>query len=205
MLNSFDPGRRCPQALNRTFLLVCFFSCLAGVASAQSAVQNPNPSNLFVGYSFSGANLFTGQHADLNGWDISAEKKYLPFFGVVGDVTGLYGSKDLPGSSTCSASAACLVHSSISEYTFDLGIRGSYAAKTVRPFAEALFGEVHTTEYGAGLSNTNNGFNATLGAGLDCRITRLLGCRTEVDYIVTGNFTVRHNSIRASTGVVFRF
>jgi hypothetical protein len=186
-------------------LLACFFLCLVGVASAQSLVQNPNPSNIFVGYSFFGANLFTGQHADLNGWGISGEKKYLPFFGVVGDVTGVYGSKDLPGSSCSATSAACLVHSSVSVYTFDLGIRGSYAAKTVRPFAEALFGEIHTTEYGTGLSNTNNGFNATLGAGLDCRVTRLLGCRVDVDYIVNGNFNVRHNSIRASSGLVFRF
>ena len=202
----FGAGQRCQQILYRIAVLAFFFSCLSGLAPAQNAVQNPNPSNIFVGYSFLGANLFTGQHADLNGWDISGEKKYLPFFGVIGDASGVYGSKDLLGSSTCAAgSTACLVHSSVSVYTFDLGIRGSYAAKTVRPFAEALFGEIHTTEDGTGLSNTNNGFDAMLGAGLDCRVTRQLGCRLDVDYIVNGNFNVRHNSVRASTGLVFRF
>ena len=187
-MNRPGAGQECPRALNKIALCACFLSCLAGLASAQDSVQSPNPSNVFVGYSFVGANLFTGQHADLNGWDISAERKYLPFFGVVGDVSGVYGSRDR-----------------VNLYTFDLGIRGSYAAKAVRPFGEALFGEIHTTEYGTGLSHTNNGFNALLGAGIDCRLTRLLGCRVDVDYMVNGNFYVRHNSVRASTGLVFRF
>lgn len=205
-MNVFGAGQRCPRTLNGIVTLAVFFSCLANVASAQEPVRNSNPSNIFIGYSFFGDNLFSGQHANLNGWDISAEKKYLPFFGVVGDVSGSYGSKDLPA--TCAgASGTCLANASVSEYTFDLGIRGSYGAKTVRPFGEALFGEAHTTENssGTGLSNTNNGFDAMLGAGLDCRVTQWLGCRVDVDYILTGNFNVRYNSVRASTGVVFRF
>ncbi len=182
-------------------MAVGFLLVLSGAASA----QNINQSNVFVGYSFLADNLFSGQHASLNGWSMSAEKKYLPFFGLVGDVSGVYGSKGLPGSASACGSAGCVVQSSISQYTFDVGIRGSYATNTIRPFAEALFGEVHTTESGLGLSNTNNGFDALLGAGIDCRLTRRLGCRATIDYIVTGNFVVRHNSIRASSGLVFRF
>jgi hypothetical protein len=203
-MNVPGTGQRCPRTLERNAVFAAFFLCLASTAYSQNAVQSSNPSNLFFGYSFLGANLFSGQHANLNGWDLSAEKKYLPFFGVVGDVSGLYGSRDLPAA-CASSSTGCLVPTSIREYTFDFGIRGSFATKPVRPFAEALFGEVHTTENGTGTSNTNNGFDAMLGAGLDCRINRLLGCRVDVDYIVTGNFTVRHNSIRASTGLVFKF
>lgn len=190
------PQRSCVVIVKLGVLLL-----LAGAAPA----QNINQSNVFVGYSFFADNLFSGQHANLNGWDISAEKEYLPFFGLVGDVSGVYGSKDLPGGTSACGSAGCLVHSSISQYTFDLGIRGAYATNTFRPFAEAMFGEAHTTEHGSGLSNTNNGFDALLGLGIDCRLTRMLGCRATIDYIVTGSFVVRHNSIRASTGLVFRF
>jgi hypothetical protein len=34
----------------------------------------------------------------------------------------------------------------------------------------------------------NREVRSTLGAGLDSRLTRMLGCRLVVDYIVTGNF-----------------
>jgi hypothetical protein len=199
-MQASEAGRERPRFLGAAAVMASFLLLLVGAAPA----QNINQSNVFVGYSFFADNLFSGQHANLNGWDISAEKKYLPFFGLVGDVSGVYGSKDLPGGTTCGASG-CVVHSSISQYTFNVGIRGSYATNTVRPFAEAMFGEAHTTEYGSGLSNTNNGFDALLGGGIDCRITQRLGCRVDVDYIVTGSFVVRHNSIRASSGLVFRF
>jgi hypothetical protein len=192
--------------LKRAGLLAATLCCLAGPASAQitSSGDSLASSNIFAGYSFFADNLFSGQHADLSGWHISAEKKYLPYFGLVGDISGLYGSTN----STCAGSyqGHCLAHASVSEYIFQTGIRGSFAAASVRPFAEALFGAARTGENGSGPSNSNLGFAATLGAGLDCRLTRMLGCRLAVDYIVTGNFVnARQNSIRASTGLVFRF
>ncbi len=191
--------RQQPRISGAVATIACLFLALTAVASAQDI----NQSNVFVGYSFLADNLFSGSHANLNGWNISAEKKYLPFFGFVGDVSGVYGSQALPGNAC--GSVGCLVPSSVSQYTFDAGIRGSYATHTIRPFAEAMFGEAHTTESSAGSSSTNNGFNALLGVGIDCRLTRRLGCRGTLDYIVTGSFAVRHNSIRASTGLVFRF
>jgi hypothetical protein len=180
-------------------VLVSFVCLLAGTASA----QNMNSSNIFVGYSFLGSNLFSGQHANLSGWNVSAEKKYLPYFGVVADFLGLYGSKNLPASASCTA--PCLVASNISEYGFQGGIRGSYGASTVRPFAEALFGAIHTSENGPGLSLSNTGFSATLGAGVDCKLTRMLGCRVDAYYIVSGNFNARQNSVGGSAGLVLRF
>ncbi len=132
----------------------------------------------------------------------------MPFFGVVGDFAGFYGSAGPPSAAYCGSIPAsrCLPHSAVSQYSFSVGIRGSYGTKTIRPFGEALFGEIHTTESGVGISNVSNNFSAMLGTGIDCRLTRRLGCRLVVDYIVTGNFTIaRQNSIRASTGLVYRF
>jgi hypothetical protein len=195
------------------YTVVLFAAALPGIvvgASAQSVSSNSlSSSNVFVGYSFIGANFFSGEHANLNGWNVSTEKKYLPYFGIVADISGMYGSKDLPPNGACETGSqmACLVNGSVSEYSFQGGIRGSYAAPAVRPFAEALFGAVHTGESGPGLSNSHTGFSETLGAGLDCRLTRLLGCRIDVDYVVTGTGALigRQNSIRASTGLVIRF
>jgi len=203
-------ARRATQKLLRALigsvLLATMLFALAEAASAQTASSSNSlaSSNIFAGYSFFADNLYSGQHADLSGWRISAEKKYLPFFGVVGDIGGAYGSAN----STCASSypGQCIVHASISEYTFQAGIRGSYAASTVRPFGEALFGGARTGESGPGQSNANLGFAATLGAGIDCRLTRILGCRLVVDYVVTGNFNnARQNSVRVSTGLVVRF
>jgi hypothetical protein len=212
-MGAYCEGRRCIRGAGKATLVVSALIWLVGVGSAQNvasdnlASDSLSSSNVFVGYSFIGANLFSGEHANLNGWSASAEKKYLPYFGVIADISGLYGSKALPAKGSCEGGAqgSCLISSSVSEYTFQGGIRGSYAAAKVRPFAELLFGAVHTNESGSGLSNSNNGFSSMLGGGLDCRLTRLLGCRLVVDYIVTGSFNARQNSVRASTGLVVRF
>ena len=204
-MSFYSQQERWVRDRKKTALIAAVVLWLVGAGCAQSPSDSLSSNNVFVGYSFIGANLFSGQHASLNGWNVSAEKKYLPFFGVIADFSGLYGSRGLPSNSCAGAQTTCLANSSVSEYTFQAGIRGSYAAPKVRPFAELLFGAVHTIESGPGVSNSNNGFSATLGAGLDCRLTRLLGCRVLADYIVTGSFGARQNSVRASTGLVLRF
>jgi len=181
--------------------------CLASAAFAQNFSSNDlSSSNVFAGYSFIGANLYTGEHADLNGWNVSAEKKYLPFFGVVADFSGHYGSKDLPASScTGTAQVQCLVPSSVSEHYFQAGVRGSYAILRVRPFVEFLIGAVHTAESGPGLSNSKTVLEETLAFGIDYRLTRLFGWRLDAGWVETGSFTTKQNSVRASTGLVLRF
>src|ERR1700676_4396289 len=69
----------------------------AGLASAQI------PSgNVFLGFSyertnssaFNGASLVTTvSHPNLHGWRTSVEGKIVPFVGIVGDVSGHYGSQ----------------------------------------------------------------------------------------------------------------
>jgi hypothetical protein len=180
---------------------IVFWFIFIGPASAQSLFSN----NVFAGYSFVSSTLYTGQHANLNGWTVSAEKKYLPFFGVVADFSGHYGSKDLPVINCAATSTGCLVQSSVSQYYFQAGVRGSYATAKLRPYAELLFGAVHTAESGPGVSNSNNTVASTLAAGLDARLNRLLGWRLEAGVVKSGAFTSQQNSVRASTGLVLRF
>ena len=206
---AYSRSRRFTHASRALVMLAAALVGLVGTGCAQSfSSYSLSSSNVFVGYSFIGANLFSGGHANLNGWNVSAEKKYLPYFGVIADFSGLYGSKGFPvtgAACPATAQASCVVNGSVNEYSFQGGIRGSYAAPKVRPFAELLFGAVHTDENAPGLSASNNGFSSTLGAGIDCRLTRVLGCRLVVDYVVSGSFIARHNSIQASTGLVIRF
>jgi Outer membrane protein beta-barrel domain len=203
--NSLGPHRkrqRFTQALVRAATVAAVCLLCTGAAPAQSLSSN----NVFLGYSFIGANLFSGGHANLNGWNASAEKKFLPFFGVVADFSGHYGSKGLPpGNCAGNSQAECLVNSSVSEHYFQFGVRGSYATARVRPYAELLFGAVRTSESGVGLSDSKTSFAETLAAGLDTRVTRLLGWRVEAGLVKSGTFYSQQNSLRASTGLVLRF
>jgi hypothetical protein len=192
--------------LARNLIRITWLATVLSWCLHTASAQSLSSSNVFAGYSFIGANLFTGQHANLNGWNLSAEKKYLPFFGVVADFSGHYGSKALSGGN-CSGSsqASCLINSNVSEHYFQFGIRGSYATTWVRPFAEVLFGAVHTAESGPGLSRTQNSFAETLAAGLDTRVSRLLSWRIDAGLIKSGTFNSQQNNLRASTGLVLRF
>jgi hypothetical protein len=188
---------------------------LSGVASITATVvwlvggaaaQSLSSSNLFAGYSFVGANLISGQHANLIGWAISAEKKFLPYVGVVADFSGDYGSKNLPAIAPCpSFPAQCLVNSSVSEHFFQGGLRGSFVVSRVRPFVEVLFGAVHLSESGPSVSNSRNLFTETFDAGFDCRVTHRLGWRLDVGVVESGFETTKEESFRGSTGVVVRF
>src|SRR5580765_4372598 len=62
-----------------------FFLLFAGTAAAQSS------GNIFFGYSYYNTNLLGGRNG-LNGWEGSLEGKVLPVIGIVGDVSGHYGS-----------------------------------------------------------------------------------------------------------------
>jgi hypothetical protein len=93
----------------------------------------------------------------------------------------------------------------VSQHYFQAGIRGSYATARVRPYAELLFGAVHTAANGPAVSNSTNSFASTLAAGLDTRVNRLLGWRIEAGLIRSGTFSAQQNSVRASTGLVLRF
>jgi hypothetical protein len=200
-VGSCPKRRRFTQTVGRAATIAVCLWC-AGAASAQSLSSN----NIFAGYSFIGANLFSGEHANLNGWSASAEKKFLPFFGVVADFSGHYGSKGLPAGNCASHSPAeCLVSTSVSEHYFQFGVRGSYATARVRPYAELLFGAVRTSESGVGSSDSKTSFAETLAAGIDTRVTRLLGWRLEAGLVKNGTFTSQQNNLRASTGLVLRF
>jgi hypothetical protein len=170
------------------------------------AAQRSNSSNVFAGYSFEGANLFSGQHANMNGWNVSAESKLRSFVGVVGDVSGHYGSA-IVFNPLCSdfSPPGCFLNNRVSQYYFQGGVRGSYEIGKIRPYAEALVGGVYTIETALGVSTTRVSFAETLAAGLDYRITRRFGWRLEAGWVTSGSSASRQNNARASTGLVVRF
>jgi hypothetical protein len=192
-----------PKTRIRNIVLPAFLLCLLTPAAG---AQGSNPSNVFAGYSFEGANLFSGQHANMNGWNISAESKLRRFVGVVGDVSGHYGSVSVfnPFCNNFSP-PGCFLNNRVSQYYFQFGFRGSYEIGRIRPYAEGLAGGVYTIETARGVSTTRISFAGTIAAGLDYRITHRFGWRLEAGWITSGSSAERQNNVRASTGLVVRF
>jgi len=172
------------------------------VAPTDSPRGIPNHGDLFLGFSHLGAvhceNPFTGvptacdplssKASTLNGWSVSAERKYLRYFGIVTDFSGEYGGASLDN--------------------FLFGLRGGAWIGRFRPYAQVMIGAAHARASGASISPQTS-FAESLGVGNDFRIVRLLSWRNQVDVLKTGllseTFTFERYNIRMSSGLAVRF
>jgi len=144
-------------------------------ASAQDKVE------LYGGYSFFHLQNSPGA-SNLNGFILSGEYKFAPWFGAVGEVGGDYGG----GSSVT---------------TFLVGPQVSFPAR-ISPFAHILIGGAHYNQPGFG----DTSFATSLGFGIDAKIAPAFKWRIiEGDYVTTRFGGGVQNNARISTGIVFRF
>ncbi len=181
--------------MRKVAIIVCSVFLLAGAASSQV------PSgNVFVGYSYYSADLSSLGRSNLNGWNGSVEGKLLPWVGIVADVSGHYGSEDVPN---CFGPVQCPNLSiKVHELDFLFGPRVSVSVGKIRPFAEVLFGGGHVSTNGAG---SDTSFATALGGGIDYHLIPLVAWRLQGDYIQTRFFSTTQNNVRLSTGIVLRF
>ena len=179
----------------------------AGLASAQI------PSgNIFLGFSYertnstalSGSNLVTTtfSHPNLHGWEASFEGKVLPLVGIVGDVSGHYGSQSFV---EITPNGPQSINVTGHEQEYLVGPRLSVPVGKFTPFAELMVGGAHIHTGGTVPSPSNTSFAYALGGGLDYRVFRPIALRVEGDYLRTKFFNSRQNNFRLSVGVVFRF
>ena len=166
--------------------------------------QIPTSGNVFFGYSFYNTDLSSTNRSNLNGWEASVEGKIFPFVGLVGDISGYYGSQIAvnPGS-TCAIGVTCApLYASTNIQNFLFGPRVSFSVGKIRPFAEALFGGGHVNANAAG---SDTSFATAVGGGIDYKIIRPVALRVQGDYVQTRFFEATQNNLRLSTGIVFRF
>jgi hypothetical protein len=187
-------------------------SLRAAAPSVPAATMPPIPDrgNLFAGYSYTNSDVVAGHHSGLSGWDLAVEKKYLHFFGLVGDISGQYGSPRVPANGTCQngggSAGGCIITSTrVSQLNYLAGIRGGHSVWRIRPFAQVMVGAVHTRETAAGVSSANTGFTADLAAGVDLRLVSRVGWRMQADYLTTGTFVASQHNVRLSIGPAIRF
>jgi opacity protein-like surface antigen len=183
-----------------------FVSSMLLLASLATA-QVPTSGNIFVGYSYNNADWFGSGHSSLNGWTASLEGKVLPHVGIVTDFSQTFGSESvtiLCPAPTCPGPENVSAH----EYNMLFGPRVSFSVGKLRPFAEALFGVGHISANSDSAvlgSTSDTSFATALGGGVDYRIVRPIALRFEGDYLQTRFFSTTQNSVRLSTGIVFRF
>ncbi|HKW15881.1 MAG TPA: hypothetical protein VJO35_00085 [Terriglobales bacterium] len=186
--------------------------------------QIPTKGNVFFGYSHATGDVFTtncspscppgigsiltpSANAGFNGWEASAEGKFLPLLGIVVDVGRYYGSHNFAfvctvvGNPTCPTSPV-KVDGALGTYL--VGPRVSVPIKRFTPFAQVIFGAARETDSG-GAHNASTSFATAIGGGLDYRLVHGLALRFQGDNLHTNLFSTSANHFRFSTGIDLRF
>lgn len=188
-------------------------ACLGAVLFLFTGLANAQlPSgNVFVGFSYErsnstafGPNLVrtTVTSPNLHGWEVSAEKKFLPFVGVVADVSGHYGSQSF---TKLTPNGPLNINVTGHEQEYLVGPRLSVPVGKFTPFAEAMIGAAHIHTGGTLPGPSNTSFATALGGGFDYRLFGPLAARIEGDYLRTSFFSSTQNNFRLSLGAAFRF
>ena len=189
-----------------------FVLLISGLA-ATAAAQVPTSGNIFVGYTYSGGDAFihssglTGSHStNLHGWEGSLEGKFLPWVGIVADISGHYGSQSVAACPPPPLLPPCiLAHVDVKRYTVLFGPRVSVSVGKFTPFAHFLVGAGHVTDSGSGFSDSDTSFATAIGGGLDYKLIKGIAVRLQGDALHTKFFDSGHTHFRFSTGLVLRF
>jgi len=209
-----------------TSIATCIVSLFSFATSA--AGQIPKRFAVFAGYSSEADITFAPvsflpislPSVSLNGWNGSFEVKVLPFLGVVGDVSGHYGS--YRAAVGCEAIIVCVplgVSVDSNLHSFLVGPQVSVSFWRFTPFAHVLLGAAHINQKPiitlvSGLANSDTSFADAIGGGIDFRIVSIVNWRLQADLIQTRFFatsnpinllTSTQSNFRGSTGVVLRF
>ena len=186
---------------------------LFALAASVSAYPQIPSGNVFLGYTYLRGNVFSNnaflqppsRSANFSGWDASVEGKFLPFIGVVADVSQSYGSQNFIFCGP-TPSPPCISGQRIDSrvLTGMVGLRASFSVKKFTPFAQALFGGAHISDSHAA-SNSDTSFATAIGGGLDYKFVKGVAWRFQGDELHTSFFGSGQNNFRFSTGLVLRF
>jgi hypothetical protein len=181
--------------MRRCFSLLAAFCLISLAASAQI----PTKGNIFLGYSYMSADTNSNTRPNLNGWNGSLEGKFLPWVGIVADLSGQYGSQAVTLPPT--------VHPSEHMLNVLFGPQVSVSVGKITPFAHVLGGVSHVNIGSTSLtsSNSDTSFGDAIGGGVDYKLIPFVGWRVQADLVQTRFFSNTQNNFRLATGVIFHF
>jgi len=186
--------------LKRQFVII-FTMLLMTVAGF---AQIPSLGNVFLGYSYNRADTGLDNRGNLSGWEGSVEGKFLPFIGIVGDVSAQYGTLQVPTTNIFGTPGPNLDSKTrVQSYLF--GPRVSMSVGKVRPFAHVLIGAAHLHESNDLTSNSDTAFADAVGGGIDYHLIPRVAWRVQADALQTRFHDTRQDDVRISTGLALRF
>jgi len=182
--------------MQRVWIIVIASAVVCGSAWGQ-----PTKGNVFFGYSYERTPVVSNDSINTNGWNASLEGKVAPFFGLVVDVDGHYGSGTFATDCTpdCTFTGA-----DVAEHNVLFGPRVSFEAHGFRPFAEFLVGVGHISRSN-GISDSDTSFANAVGGGLDYRVAGPVSIRGQLDWVETRFYSNTQNGVRLTTGVAIHF
>jgi len=162
--------------------------------------------------------LDLGNHLNLNGWNVSLQENPLNWIGLIFDVGGSYGKKDVnlapilllpPGTTE-------VIRLKPSFYTYAGGPQFTYRKNSrFQPFGRVLLGLAYARASGnvlvdglptltSDLTQHQIAFDFTAGGGIDYHFQKHWAARVSADYIRTYFQSLNQNNARVSVGLTYR-
>jgi opacity protein-like surface antigen len=183
------------------------FAVLLWLTLSATAQDTPKV-EVFGGYRYT-----RFQSGNFNGWNTAVTGNINSWLGITADVSGVYRRQFQTTFGTANLQVGFRQYSYLFGPTFSRNKEG-----TVKPYAHVLLGVSRlsstvksdsTTGGVPSVSNGDNAFAMALGGGVDVRVRKSLAVRPiQADYFLTrfgGMGDKTQNSVRISTGLVFRF
>lgn len=221
-------------------ILSLFLTLVTGAAAfAQDASDGYKKGEFFVGYSngqvdtglgdvdeeFPGVDIDVDERETFHGFNASGVYNVSRYFGVKGDVSGVYNSRNFAfevpvvvGSAGGVGTGTVAFETDNSLYNFLGGvqIKDNSNSGTFKPFAHALAGAAHGrtkitnvscpigVDCSLLVSGSETGFAGAFGGGIDIRLSNRFQIRAiQVDYNPIWFDGGRQDNIRLGVGVVF--
>jgi hypothetical protein len=174
---------------NRLALAVPPLLLLAFLTDLPSLAQEVPRFEAFGGYShlrFESTTLGFADNSNLNGGKIGLTFNLTPYFGVVGEIAGGWGSP-------------------LKVYDGLVGPQISYRKRKATFFGQVLFGKAKTHVNINGPA-TSSGRAIAFGGGVDYPVTSRFSVRLiHAEYLNTYTFQLNQNNLQLSTGLIYQF
>ena len=212
----------------KTIMIGTIIIACASIAAAQSDYKK---FEFFAGYSHNRIDTGIGdddpdfgdivdEREGFHGFEVSATGNLTRYFGIKGDFSGHFKSRNFPLGSVTVPAAAIDLESRVFNFLGGVQIKDNSTEGTFKPFAHALVGVAHArnrvdfnadvcaavapSPCPADFTESETGFAAAFGGGIDIRASDRISIRAiQIDYNPTRLFDSTQHNFRFGVGVVF--